>query len=57
MRLHGALIVIMALVLSAFPDSVCHGKEPLLTLSQAIKAAFRLNPSIEGSRHRVAAKD
>jgi outer membrane protein len=51
------IICILALLLSAPANGGCVAQEQTVTLNQVLKAAFRQNPSIEASRHEVAALD
>ncbi len=48
------IILILAFVAWAAPETPCRAKEQTVTLSQTLKAAFRQNPSIQASRYQVA---
>ena len=49
------IIWILAFFSFGLPNGLCAAQEQKVTLSQALKAAFRHNPSIEASQHQVAA--
>ena len=48
------LILIMTFAVVFFSDRICRSQDQTVTLSMALKAAFRKNPSIEASRYQVA---
>lgn len=59
MKRYPTLKIICILTFLSFGPSnrPCAAQEQIVTLSQALKAAFRHNPSIEASRHQVAVLD
>jgi outer membrane protein len=56
MRRHGTVVAVCTLVLLSvgLQTGVCRDRPRIVTLDQALTAAFRYNPSIEASRHEVA---
>ena len=56
---HLRIIIVCMLIFFSWGywNRPCSAQEQIVTLNQALKAAFRHNPSIEASRHEVVALD
>jgi outer membrane protein len=56
---HLRIIIVCMLIFFSWGywNRPCRAQEQIVTLNQALKAAFRHNPSIEASRHEVVALD